>query len=484
MLGVGSAIGVPTTASREKLVRFGLRVTLSNGVAMQIGPQVSYRSESQPRRLRYCNRLNGGILAGGLRPWVVLDNVPYNMSDPPQENTYGNTAPPKDERIWQQYVQAAVQAMVDAFGRDKVANWWFRVGTEPDLNPSHWVGTKEQYFAHYDHTVAAVTSVLPEAIIGPGNILNPANAKTSTRPNCHWGLEIIDHAAIGTNAVTGHKGTKMDWFSYSWYGRVGQPLTVFDEAVALTRSQLARYPQFAELPLVIGEFTVLHDESGRRLWGGDTTEWAASFYAAMADRVYAHGILQVYEWSQTTGGVPHPRTQVIRMLDWMSGGRRLAVGVEASSAANCQAIACRKDDDLFALVYNHRPLRRPKVNEGVHLVLRDSRMKAGAAWKLTQWQIDAEHAAWAQAFAADCQDAGVAPLPQAGRFEGSVGRLYGPAGERVFRKHREKYARLATLPKTQDGVAITAADGACVLDFEMPGHSIRLLRFSPPNKNH
>ena len=420
-----------------------------------------------------------GIEQGGLRPWIVLDNVPYNMSDPPQENTYGNTAPPADERIWEQYVEAAVRAMVEAFGHEKVAGWWFRVGTEPDLNPSHWVGTKEQYLAHYDHTVAALKRVLPEAIIGPGNILNPADAKTSTRPTCFWGLDIIDHAATGTNAVTGQQGTAMDWFSFSWYGRVGQPLTVFDQAVSLTRNRLKRYPQFAGLPLIVGEFAVLHDESGRRIWGGDTTEWAASFYAALADRVYAHNIRQVYEWSQTTGGVLHPRTQVIKMLDWMSDGNRLAVDIEATSAANCGAIGCRKQGELFALVYNHRPLRRPTVSEGVHLVFRDARLKAGSQWRLSEWRIDAEHAAWARAFAADCEAAGVRPLPKAGRFEGAISYLYGEPGAKVFYKNREKYARLAALPKTQDDASVTVADGRFSLDFEMPGHSVRLLRLAP-----
>lgn len=420
-----------------------------------------------------------GVEQAGLRPWIVLDNVPYDMSKPPAENTYGNTAPPYDEKVWQQYVEAAVWAMVEAFGREKVAGWWFRVNTEPDLNPSHWMGTKQQYLDHYDHTVAAITKVLPEAMICPGNILNPADAKTSTRPNCFWGLDIIDHAAVGTNAVTGKQGTKMDWFSYSWYGRVGEPLTVFDEAATLTRQRLAKYPQFADLPLIIGEFAVLHDESGRRLWGGDTTEWAASFYAAMADRVYFHNILQVYEWSQTSGGVPHPRAQVIQMLDWMSGGRRLAVDVAATSAANCGAIACRKQDDLYALVYNHRALRRPQVSEGVQLVLRDSRMKRGQSWHLTEWQVDAEHAAWAREFAADCEAAGVKPLPEAGRYEGAISFLYGPPGAEVFSKNRAKYAQLAAMPKTQDEVPIIVGDGQCVLSFDMPGHSVRLVKVSP-----
>ena len=412
-----------------------------------------------------------GMQDAGFVPWIVLDNVPYAMSNPPQENAYGNTAPPQDEAVWGRYVEAEERAMLEAFGREKVAGWWFRVGTEPDLSPGHWAGTREQYLAHYDETVRALARVLPEARAGPGNILNPAGGEFGTSTRRQWGLEIIDHA--------GANGTRMDWFSFSWYGRVGEPLSVFDDAVTAVRKRLARYPRLAGLPLVVGEFAVLHDEHGHRLWAGDTTEWAASFYAALARRVYTHGVLHVYEWAQTTGGVPHPRTNVIALLEQMAGGKRLAVDVDAASAADCGAIACRKGEDLFVLLYNHRPLRRPKVREGVHLMVRDPRMKAGAPWTLTEWAIDAEHASWAYAFEADCAAAGIRPLPAAGRYEGSPGSLYGKPGEELFRKNVEKYARLAALPKTRDAVPAPVAQGRFAADCDLPGHSVRLLRLTP-----
>ncbi len=417
------------------------------------------------------------MLDGGFTPWIVLDNTPYAMSHPPQENTYGNTAPPDDERLWARYVDAAVRAMIDAFGQERVSQWWFRVGTEPDLLPGHWSGTREQYFAHYDHTVSAVTGLLPTARIGPGNILNPRDGQFGTKTRGLWGLDIIDHAAQGTNAVTGGIGTRLDWFSCSWYARVGRPLSDFDEAVNLMRERLGRYPQLRDTPLVIGEFTVLHDESGRRLWSGDTTEWAASFYAGLADRVYRTGIRQVYEWAQTTDGVLHPRTQVIAMLDRMADGQRLETEVRATSAADCGAVACRKGDDLYVLLYNHRALRRPSVPEAVHLVVQDSRMKKGAAWQLSETLVDAEHASWAYALAADCRAAGVRPLPQAGRYEGSVSLLYGRPGADVFRKNREKYARLSQPTETSE--AVRAGPGRFERDIEMAGHSVRLIKLTP-----
>ena len=178
-------------------------------------------------------------LDAGYTPWPVLDNVPHSLSDPPEWNFYGNTAPPRDERLWHQYVRAAVQAMVDAFGRRTVGSWWFRVGTEPDCVPEHWTGTREQYFTHYDFTVDAVTSVLPDAQIGPGNILNPAEQEHRVFDKDQWGLDIIDHAACGANACTGRRGTRMTWFSYSWYAFMGTPIEVFDHACEATQSRLS-----------------------------------------------------------------------------------------------------------------------------------------------------------------------------------------------------------------------------------------------------
>ena len=120
------------------------------------------------------------------------------MCDNPTKNRYGNTEPPNDFRVWSSYVRQLVQALVEEFGRDEVSRWRFRVGTEPDLNPGHWTGTKEQYLAHYDHTVAAVASVLPSATIGPGNIIDPVKKRKWQS----WGADIIEHCATGTNHAT------------------------------------------------------------------------------------------------------------------------------------------------------------------------------------------------------------------------------------------------------------------------------------------
>lgn len=414
----------------------------------------------------------------GLAVRIVLDNVPARMSDPPQRNHYGNTAPAGDLRLWHQYVASAVRAMVKAFGREKVGSWTFRVGTEPDLKPAHWAGTREEYFAHYDFTVDAVRSVLPEAKVGPGNILNP-NWRPRRRGREHWGLDIIDHVATGKNACTGKIGAPIDFFQCSWYARVGQPVSRFDKAVGIMRERLATYPQLKHVVIEIGEFAVLRDDRGRRLYAGDTTEWSASFMAALADRVYALDVRELYEWDHATGGILHPKGHVIWMLEQMAGGRRAAVSVEGESAANCGAVASRKGDELLVMLYNHRPKRRAEVREDVHLVIKDARMKAGMSWRLSEWTVDRQKTVWAYAFDADARAAGLERLPGAGRYEGNPVKLYGERGSEVFRANAKKYARIARLPMTKDNVRTAAGDGQITLDIEMAGHSVRLIRLTP-----
>ncbi len=421
-----------------------------------------------------------GMLAWGYTPRIVLDNVPTAMSQPAEMHTYGNTYPPKDFEVWHQYVEAVVRAMVDEFGLDVVSKWRFRVGTEPDLYPGHWAGSKEEYLKHYDYTVDAVTRVIPEADIGPGNILNPGMEDATTasgRPR--WGLEIVDHAATGRNYCTGGTGTRLCFLSCSWYGRVGRSMDSFEVAVRRMRERLDRYPQFRDVPVEVAEFAILQDEYGRRLMGGDVTEWGASWYAAIAERVYALNVAQVHEWSQTSAGIRHPRAHVIGMLEQMAGGERLATEVTGTSPARCGAIGVRKGDAIYILLYNHRALRRPKAAEHVSLTVHDRQMKPDNRWRLSEWTVDESHGVFAREFYKDCEEAGIEPLPNAPVFGGSISRRLGGAGAQLLRANIEKYQKLAALPQTKVDELPTVGGGQVTFEIEMPGHSVRLLKLSP-----
>jgi len=413
------------------------------------------------------------IIDLGYTPRLVLDNVPTAMSTITEMHKYGNTNPPDDYGLWRQYITALVETLVREFGLERVKGWRFRVGTEPDLFPNHWNGTREQYFKHYDITVDAVTRILPEADIGPGNILNPEGHWKNL-----WGLDIIDHCAKGTNHVTGKTSTRMRYFAISYYGGVGKAITL-EASIAKVRARLNRYPALKDIPLDVQEFGILHDEHRQRLWGNDITEWGASWYAAVSDIVYRNGVAEVYEWSQSTGGLPHPRLHVNRMLERMADGKRLDVAATGKAAGRAGAIACIKGDKVYVLLYNHHPLREAKVGNTLSLEIRGAHIAETPTWNMNEWTIDHDHGVWAYAMYRDCAEACLEPLPKTPIYGGQPYRRFGEKWRSVFAANKARYTKLAALAQTVKGKTVPVRDGAIALEFDMPDHSVKLIELAP-----
>jgi xylan 1,4-beta-xylosidase len=404
-----------------------------------------------------------GILDAGYQPRIVLDNVPLTMSGDVEMEKYGNTYPPEDYALWELYVEKALQAMVDAFGIKRVSSWRFRVGTEPDLHPGHWIGTQEQYQHHYARTTAAVLRVIPNPDIGPGNILDTKLDK--------WGLNLVDF--IATNNLP------MTFFSSSWYGRVGESQQGFEENVITIRNRLNRYERFHDIPFEVAEFAILNDEYNRRLWNGDVTEWGASWYAGIAEKVYRLNVAQVHQWATTTLGIFHPRTHIHTMLGKMSGGRRLSVCVSnTNSVALAGAIAAEQEDSIFVLLYNHRPLRTPQVSEEIHLRVLKNSMRSEERWKMNEWLVDREHGVFIHEFIKECHHRKMKPLPDTAALSGDFRRRWGHAGLLTLRDDFERYRELGRLPMTISDRAIEVDDGKLELRVQMKGHSVRLLQFT------
>jgi xylan 1,4-beta-xylosidase len=434
------------------------------------------------------------ILDGGIKPYIVLDNVPTEMSDG-DLNFYGNCKPPKDYNLWRQYIEAFMKVLVREFGPDQVKTWQFRVGTEPDLFPNHWNGSREEYFKHYDITVDAVTKVLPEAIIGPGNILNPTNkfwvkgnakAEMNDEPTDivgkanGWGLSIIDHAAVGTNYVTGNKGTKMDFFGFSYYDAVGgkRPI-LLDKAIEIVRERLARYPELKNLPVSAQEFGILQDDNNKRLWGNEITEWGASWYAAISDIAYRYNLSKAYEWSTTTNGIMHPRTLVIQLLERMAGGKRIDVSKDGKAEGNVGAIASLKDGKIYVLLYNHLLNRMPAVTNNISLSVNGSQLVGKKKWLMNEWSVDRDHGVWAYEMYADLEKAGFKPEPSTPIYDGSPGKTFRSGWREIFEQNRSKYQRISESIMTKKEAPVKSDNGAIRLEYDMPGHSVRLLEFIP-----
>ena len=423
----------------------------------------------------------GGILEAGFSPWLVLDKVPVAMSPGREMRQYGNAYPPDDYDLYHDYVGQLVSALVEAFGYPAVSQWRFRVATEPDLKPGHWDASREEFFKLYDYVVDAVTRVIPDADIGPGNILNPLSFRGVERPV--WGLDIIDHAATGTNTFNGGTGTRMTHFSCSWYDRIGEEGDVrkLSQVVDTIRRRLDRYPQFRKLPVDVAEFMILHDVNSRRLYSGDVTEWSASWLAAVTEQVYDKGIGKIHFWNYTTGGVYHPQAHVITFLEEMLGGQRLESVVRASRGAYglVGALAARRDGALYLMLYHHDQGRSDDQVLKVRLAVREPDGAVSTAWLADHRQVDKDRGVFIRQLMEDCRAAGLEPLENSAEFDGAVHRMFGEEGVAQFNQNIEKYRVLSNDIVLGMEQSVKVENGELILELELPAHSVRMIRLYP-----
>jgi len=135
----------------------------------------------------YLDLLYDGILAAGMRPFVELSFMPAEMASGDQTIFWwkGNVTPPRDMGEWKLLVTECARHLMERYGRDEVAKWYFEVWNEPNLK-AFWSGTKEQYFQLYDVTAQAVKGVCPAFRVG-----GPATAGNE------WIEDMVNHCAEG-----------------------------------------------------------------------------------------------------------------------------------------------------------------------------------------------------------------------------------------------------------------------------------------------
>src|SRR5215467_13919134 len=102
----------------------------------------------------YVDQIYDGLLANGVRPFVELSFMPKKLaSDPAALHAFWykeNVSPPKNWDNWDHLITLFAQHLVDRYGIDEVAKWYFEVWNEPNID--FWVGNPKQatYFELYD----------------------------------------------------------------------------------------------------------------------------------------------------------------------------------------------------------------------------------------------------------------------------------------------------------------------------------------------
>ncbi|MGB8260411.1 MAG: glycosyl hydrolase family 39 [Terracidiphilus sp.] len=133
----------------------------------------------------YVDQIYDGLLAQGVRPFVEIGFMPRKLAAREAIHPFWykqNVAPPKDYARWDMLIHAFAQHLVDRYGIDEVATWYFEVWNEPNID--FWAGEPKQatYFELYDHTARALKAVNPRLRVG-----GPATSAA------HWIPEFLNH---------------------------------------------------------------------------------------------------------------------------------------------------------------------------------------------------------------------------------------------------------------------------------------------------
>jgi xylan 1,4-beta-xylosidase len=140
-----------------------------------------YSEDAQGRpvyNFSYVDQIYDGLLENGVRPFVELSFMPKKLSaTPPALHPfwYGPwVSPPKDYAKWGELVRAFAQHLVDRYGIDEVAQWYFEVWNEPNLD--FWAGQPKEstYDQLYASAAKALKGVSPRLRVG-----GPATAQAA-----------------------------------------------------------------------------------------------------------------------------------------------------------------------------------------------------------------------------------------------------------------------------------------------------------------
>ncbi len=134
----------------------------------------------------YVDHVYDGLLDNGVRPFVELSFMPRQLAIQPIEQSFWYhpiVSPPKDWNKWANLITHFAQHLVDRYGIDEVAQWYFEVWNEPNLD--FWAGEPKQasYYQLYDITARALKSVSPRLRVG-----GPATAQAA------WIGSFIQHS--------------------------------------------------------------------------------------------------------------------------------------------------------------------------------------------------------------------------------------------------------------------------------------------------
>jgi len=369
--------------------------------------------------------------AAGVRPMVELGFMPEalaadlpNRHEPYQVHYPASTVsgksnnPPKDYAKWGELARVVTAHLVERYGKANVAQWYFEVWNEPDID--YWHSTPEDYYKLYDFAAAGVRAALPEAKIG-----GPASTGPRGDHAYYFLRGFLDH-------ISASNKVPLDFISFH---AKGSPAIRDGKVTMGIRSELndvnrgfeliAKYPRFAHLPIILSEA----DPEGCAACSSKVNPannyrngtlypaYTATAFKSLFDLQDRHNVnlISMLSWSfefedksyfegfrsLATNGVDKPVLNIFRMFGLMSGDRvsttstgavpletLLATGVR--DAPDVDAFATKSSREAAVMLWNYHDAETPAEPAGVTVTI--AGIPAGIRRVLVQhYRIDQTH---------------------------------------------------------------------------------------------
>jgi xylan 1,4-beta-xylosidase len=218
----------------------------------EVGVYTQDRQGNAVYNFDYVDQIYDGVLDHGVKPFVELSFMPKLLAARLDYHPFWYhpiVSPPADYAKWNALVQAFAQHLIDRYGIDEVASWYFEVWNEPNID--FWTGrpAQETYFELYDNTARSLKAVNQRLRVG-----GPATAQAA------WIDAIIAHATkehVPLDFVSTHSygnDSAMDILGHAQDVPPHQMLTV---AVDKVHKQILASAR-PDIPLIWSEFNATY----------------------------------------------------------------------------------------------------------------------------------------------------------------------------------------------------------------------------------
>src|SRR6184192_1455274 len=318
-----------------------------------------YQEDSEGRatyNFSYLDQIYDGLLANGVRPFVELSFMPRQLAANDILHPFWykpNVSPPKDWEKWDQLITAFIKHLVERYGIDEVARWYFEVWNEPNID--FWAGEPKQatYWQLYDHTARAIKKVNTRLRVG-----GPTTAQAA------WVDVFIEHCA--------RNNVPLDFVSTHVYGN-DRSQDVFGTNEDIPRDKMVcravnkvheqiKTSLMPNVPLIWSEFNASYknepsvtDSIYMGPWLADTIRQCDGLVDIMAywtfsDVFEEQGVVRTPFYGGfgllAAGGIPKPVFNAFALLHQL-GEQRLA------SAAEGALLTRRADGALVVALWNY-----------------------------------------------------------------------------------------------------------------------------------